>query len=126
MPQRRRLGGFREVQGVEEFELFVLDFRGSGEGSGADMGGVFLDADQQIQRGARAREMALGFQAHAHDAIAHKGEETDQGVGPDAIGQAMVRDVLDGRQPLGFTSDWCKTHVLPSDWTAQRLMVAAL
>lgn len=38
----------------------------------------------------------------------------------------IVRDVLDGKQPLGFTSDWCKTHVLPSDWDAQRRMVAAL
>ena len=38
----------------------------------------------------------------------------------------IVRDVLDGKQPLGFTSDWCKTHALPSDWDAQRRMVAAL
>jgi hypothetical protein len=38
----------------------------------------------------------------------------------------IVRDVLDGKQPLGFTSDWCKTHAFPSDWDAQRRMIAAL
>ena len=38
----------------------------------------------------------------------------------------IVRDVLDGKQPLGFTSDWCKTHALPSDWNDQRRMVSAL
>jgi len=38
----------------------------------------------------------------------------------------IVRDVLDGRQPLGFTSDWCRTHTLPSDWNEQRRMLAAL
>ncbi|SPH24306.1 DNA-invertase hin [Defluviimonas aquaemixtae] len=38
----------------------------------------------------------------------------------------IVRDVLDGKQPLGFTSDWCKNHPLPSDWDAQRRVVATL
>jgi hypothetical protein len=38
----------------------------------------------------------------------------------------IVRDVLDGRQPSGFTSDWCKTHELPSDWCAQRALLATL
>jgi site-specific DNA recombinase len=38
----------------------------------------------------------------------------------------IVRDVLDGRQPAGFTSDWCKTHELPSDWSEQRALVATL
>ena len=38
----------------------------------------------------------------------------------------IVRDVLDGKQPAGFTSDWCKTHMLPPDWEAQRRTVAAL
>jgi hypothetical protein len=27
----------------------------------------------------------------------------------------IVRDVLHGKQPMGFTSDWCKTRDLPSD-----------
>jgi hypothetical protein len=38
----------------------------------------------------------------------------------------VVRDVMDGRQPIGLTSDWCKQHSLPSDWTAQRAMLATL
>jgi DNA invertase Pin-like site-specific DNA recombinase len=38
----------------------------------------------------------------------------------------IVRDVLDGKQPAGFTSDWCKTHDLPSDWSEQRALIATL
>ena len=38
----------------------------------------------------------------------------------------IVRDVLDGRQPAGFTSDWCKTHDLPSDWSEQHALIASL
>lgn len=41
------------------------------------------------------------------------------------IGQAflapdIIRDVFDGKQPLGLTSDWCLRHTLPSDWSDQR------
>ena len=35
----------------------------------------------------------------------------------------IIRDVLDGRQPPGFTSDWVKRHDLPSDWSAQRKLL---
>ncbi|NNE81094.1 MAG: recombinase family protein [Silicimonas sp.] len=38
----------------------------------------------------------------------------------------IVRDVLNGNQPLGFTSDWCLRHTLPSDWDAQRKLFATL
>jgi len=38
----------------------------------------------------------------------------------------IVRDVLDGTQPIGFTSDWYKQHGLPSDWAAQRQLLATL
>jgi len=38
----------------------------------------------------------------------------------------IVRDVMDGRQPVGFTSNWCKTHLLPSDWSEQRALLATL
>ena len=38
----------------------------------------------------------------------------------------LVRDVLEGEQPIGFTSDWCKTHVLPTDWNEQRRLLATL
>ncbi len=38
----------------------------------------------------------------------------------------IVREVLDGKQPLGFTSDWCMRHTLPSDWQAQRDLLKTL
>jgi YD repeat-containing protein len=38
----------------------------------------------------------------------------------------IVRDVLEGREPPGFTSDWCKAHELPSDWSGQRALLATL
>ncbi len=38
----------------------------------------------------------------------------------------IIRDVLDGRQPLGFTSDWCLRYTLPSDWAEQRRILATL
>jgi site-specific DNA recombinase len=38
----------------------------------------------------------------------------------------IVRDVMDGKQPVGFTSDWCLRHEIPSDWTRQRPLIAAL
>lgn len=36
----------------------------------------------------------------------------------------IIRDVMDGRQPVGFTSDWCVRHDLPTDWTEQRQLIA--
>lgn len=38
----------------------------------------------------------------------------------------IIRDVLDGKQPLGFTSDWCLRHQLPSEWSEQRTLRATL
>ncbi len=38
----------------------------------------------------------------------------------------LVRNVLEGEQPLGFTSDWCKSRTLPSDWQDQRALLANL
>jgi hypothetical protein len=38
----------------------------------------------------------------------------------------LVRTVLDGRQPVGFTSEWCVRHSLPADWSEQRRLFAAL
>lgn len=38
----------------------------------------------------------------------------------------IVQAVLDGKQPTGFTSDWCKTHDMPSDWSDQRALLATL
>ena len=38
----------------------------------------------------------------------------------------ILRNILDGRQPLGFTSDWCMRHALPVDWNEQRELLATL
>lgn len=38
----------------------------------------------------------------------------------------IVRAVMEGRQPVGFTSDWCLRHDLPTDWQAQRDLIATL
>jgi len=38
----------------------------------------------------------------------------------------IVRDVINGHQPLGFTSDWCLRHDLPTDWDEQRKLIATL
>jgi site-specific DNA recombinase len=38
----------------------------------------------------------------------------------------IVRDILDGKQPLCFTTEWCSRHSLPSDWRDQRQLLATL
>ena len=38
----------------------------------------------------------------------------------------IIREVLEGKQPLGFTSDWCLRHSLPSNWKQQRELIATL
>lgn len=38
----------------------------------------------------------------------------------------IVRDALDGSQPLGLTSDWLLRHDLPANWKEQRALVATL
>jgi hypothetical protein len=38
----------------------------------------------------------------------------------------IIRDVIEGHQPVGFTSDWCLRHDLPADWQAQRDLIATL
>jgi DNA invertase Pin-like site-specific DNA recombinase len=38
----------------------------------------------------------------------------------------IVRDVLEGKQPIGFTSDWCLRHTLPSDFEEQRQLLKSL
>ena len=42
------------------------------------------------------------------------------------LAPGIVRDVLEGKQPVGFTSDWCKMHELPSDWSLQGAILATL
>ena len=38
----------------------------------------------------------------------------------------LIRDILEGNQPIGFTSDWCLRHSIPSDWSEQRALLATL
>lgn len=38
----------------------------------------------------------------------------------------LVRDVVQGQQPVGFTSRWYLRHDLPSDWDQQRQLIRAL
>ena len=38
----------------------------------------------------------------------------------------IIRDVMDGTQPFGFTSDWCLRHAMPVNWAEQRALIATL
>lgn len=38
----------------------------------------------------------------------------------------ILRDVLNGDQPMRFTSDWCLRHEIPSEWSDQRALLATL
>ncbi|MEL6452103.1 MAG: recombinase family protein [Pseudomonadota bacterium] len=38
----------------------------------------------------------------------------------------IVRDILNGDQPIGLTFDWARTNALPIDWQAQRDSIAKL
>ncbi|MFK7746467.1 MAG: hypothetical protein AB8B47_15545 [Roseobacter sp.] len=38
----------------------------------------------------------------------------------------IVGDIVNGKQPLGLTSDWLLRHDLPADWQAQRTRIAKL
>ena len=38
----------------------------------------------------------------------------------------IVNDVLDGKQSIGFTSNWSRRHGLPIDWQDQRDLLATL
>jgi len=77
------------------------------------MGGMFLDARQQVERGSGAGGVLLCLQAHAHDAVEHEGEEADQGMGPDAIRQAVMdrRDLDVGFQDAEAALDIGKALV---------------
>ena len=38
----------------------------------------------------------------------------------------IVRDILDGKQPVSLTAKWFSRHSLPSDWSEQRQLLATL
>ena len=64
------------------------------------MGGVFLDAREQVERGARAGAVASRLQTHPHHAVEHEGQEADHRVCTDALWQPVVnrRDLDVGSQ----------------------------
>lgn len=51
---------------------------------------------------------------------------TQQMIGLAFLAPDIVRDVMAGKQPLGFTSVWCLRHSIPSDWTDQRTLISVL
>jgi site-specific DNA recombinase len=59
----------------------------------------------------------------------------EDGIPADRIQQAIhyafiapdvIRQVLKGHQPLGFTSKWIFRHPLPMDWAEQPTLIATL
>jgi len=38
----------------------------------------------------------------------------------------IVRDIIAGKQPPGFTSTWCMTQPIPAEWRSQRGLIATL
>jgi hypothetical protein len=38
----------------------------------------------------------------------------------------IVQIILDGRQPIGLTSEWMLRHKLPNEWQDQRALIATL
>ncbi len=49
-----------------------------------------------------------------------------QMVGLAFLAPDIIRDILDGKHPLGLTSEWLMRHELPSDWNEQRAIIATL
>ncbi len=93
------VSGGVQVQGVEEVQLFGAWSGDAFELSVGDPGVMAMDAGEKIEGGSGAFGMTPGFQAHAHDAIKDQGQEADQSVGADTVGQAVV----DGRDlDVGF------------------------
>ena len=90
MTTRGLSGGFWQVQAVEKLQLFWGCGGDAVQRSFTDFRLVPLDPSQKFECGARAGTVALGFQAHPHDAVEHQGQEADQRVGPDPVRQAMV------------------------------------
>lgn len=87
--------------------------------------------DTLIRNIARARAWYARIKAGETFAAIAAAEGTSKRRVQQMIGLAflapdIVRDVLDGRQPTGFTSEWCKAHSLPSNWDGQRAVLATL
>ena len=73
---------------------------------------------EQIKAGETFTEIAAAESMHKN--------RIQQMIGLAFLAPDIVRDVLNGRQPVGFTSDWCKSNTLPADWSDQRRVLATL
>lgn len=47
-------------------------------------------------------------------------------VGLAFLAPEIVRDITQGAQAMGLTSDWLLRHDVPADWAAQRERIASL
>ena len=83
-------GGFGQVQGVEELQLLGGCGGQAVHRALADPGLMPLDAREEVEGRSGAGGVALCLQAHAHDAPEHEGQEADERMGADAVGQAVV------------------------------------
>ncbi|MFK7875156.1 MAG: recombinase family protein [Paracoccaceae bacterium] len=66
-----------------------------------------------------------GFEAIARHAGVSK-RRVQQIVDLAFLAPDVVRDITNGTQPLGLTSDWCLRHDFPAEWEAQRQRIATL
>ncbi len=73
---------------------------------------------EQIKSGKTLSEIAKAEQT--------SNRRVQQMIGLAFLAPDILRNILDGRQPLGFTSDWCMRHALPADWNEQRELLATL
>jgi DNA invertase Pin-like site-specific DNA recombinase len=73
---------------------------------------------ERIKAGETFTEIAAAESMHKN--------RIQQMIGLAFLAPDIVRDVLNGKQPVGFTSDWCKSNMLPADWHDQRLVLATL
>lgn len=73
---------------------------------------------QQIKAGKRLSEIAKEAGTSNH--------RVQQMIELAFLAPNIVRDVLDGKQPSGFTSNWFRRHGLPVGWKEQRDLLAAL
>jgi len=65
------------------------------------------------------------FEAIAAEACSSK-RRVQQVIDLAFVAPDIVRDITNGAQPMGLTSDWCLRHDLPSDWQEQRQRIATL
>jgi hypothetical protein len=80
---------FLELESLENGVVGVAERGRAVAAFTAEVNLVVLDAPQLLQ-GTLGRQPGVGvLEAHAQHAVQHKGHEADQGVGADAIGQAV-------------------------------------